>query len=213
MTTLSAIPMLIEDDFPFVLHGELDKRPFLARRGARLRRGPDRVWVEVELNGMSVNSIILDADGGAYLTAWLGPVLDEHWRRYADEGVGCLTPRERLHAPTLLTALMSRRVATPNVEGHHVDVVPPGGDVNGTSVVVGVAGDLERELDALIALSSLPAAIALTIFTEHLHVQRLRLGLARTPEGRSFDEWLDRFGDVAELLNAVLADVNSALKR
>src|SRR5205085_1250362 len=59
LAPIEQIPLVLEDEIPFVVRAEPDPRPHLGVEGFRLRRGPDRVVIEGEAEGAWVKMTLL----------------------------------------------------------------------------------------------------------------------------------------------------------
>jgi hypothetical protein len=206
MIAFEQIPLVIDDDVPFVFHRDPDRRSFLDFKGHRLRRGGDRVCVERRVPGGWVNTTLLQNGEQVYLFASLGSMIAAYQAASRLRGIDALSIRERMLAPTLVTVLLKGKVDIAEAESQTSLTVAPVGE---TSVVVlGFAGSLEREVEQCVALSIYPARVALAIVSE---VAVLR-GMSATPRARTSAGASAEFDEVAEALTDALEFVTKLVE-
>lgn len=93
---------------PFVIAAEGSGLPFAAVDGARLRRGPGRLWVELPVGDLWARAVVTDVPVGSLVSASCGELLDGLWNR-----PGEVDPER---SPVLHAALRREPVVVPYFE-------------------------------------------------------------------------------------------------
>jgi hypothetical protein len=205
MISFEQIPLVIDDDVPFVFHRDPDQRSFLEFDGRRLRRGGDRVCVELPIPGGWVNTTLFQDGEHVYLIASLGPTIEAYRAASQVRGIDALSVRERMAAPTLVSVLLKGKVEISGADWKTSLSVGPIGEAS--AVILGFAGSLERDVEQYVNLSMYPARVALAILSE---VAVLR-GMAHKPstlhsggERTEFDEIADALATGLDFLTRIV---------
>lgn len=188
MTPLGSIPLVLEDETPFVLGTAASPLPYLEVAGCRLRRGPNRVTVERPAGDAYVNTTMLAAAGHCYVMASAGDLLADLWAA-PDEVLAVADPAV---APHLVAAAQGRSAAYPGAgRGVKVRVVPPSPPPAEPASLglVATTGTLSANLEAGLMLSGYAARGIVDVLNE----------FAALSPGGSIALWQTLVGDGTEL--------------
>ena len=93
---------------PLVVAAEGSARPFAEVDGARLRRGPGRLWVELPVGPLWVSAVVTGVPVGSLVSASCGRLLDGVWDRPEEV--------DAQRCPVLHAALRKEPVVVPYFE-------------------------------------------------------------------------------------------------
>jgi hypothetical protein len=135
--TFGAIPHVLDDDeVPFVMRFDADRRRYLQVGETEYRRGNDRCIIAWPFGSLRLQALVTEQSGNTYLLASAGPIFNEWWPLLQREGSNRTRP--------LLSAAAVKRPLTFTGSGLSIDVVitPPTQDFNVVSALVGFEGRL-----------------------------------------------------------------------
>lgn len=141
--SLAAVPHVLDDDeVPFVFALGPDHRRALVTPDAEFRRASDRCTIEFPYGqgGLRLRAVVLAVEGGCYITACAGPLLNEWWPLLRGRAADPRRP--------VLSAGSAGRGVTLEHGGAAVEVhLAPATDlVDMTMAVFGLAGGLTDEV-------------------------------------------------------------------
>lgn len=163
MTTLGSIPLVLDGATPFLVAAAPSPLPYAELAGCRLRRGQDRVTVELAVGDLHVTAIMLEAYGSCYVLASAGDLLADLWAD-PEAALAGVDPEAAPH----LTAAVHRRSSV--YGGLRVRVVPPSGPLPSLALIA-TNGSLAANLAEAPALAACAARGLIDVLNEFAAVR------------------------------------------